>query len=229
MPITPRNYSPVPYAGGPSYVPNYGTLGELMGMRARNSQVGWAQLANVFNNFVETRNQAQVAKAALAQRQAEHEAEQQLKRDEMNARAAERAEADRIRKEAEKDKQQLQGEKRGDARAKAIGYGPVGEADVDTLMQSPERSGDVRYSFGPGTAQGPELQPTRDQQEMIDLRTKVEEILENKKERIILIKADEDARYSAVMDCMDELRASGIEDMGLITDPKTRGLLGGGN
>jgi len=63
-----------------------------------------------------------------------------------------------------------------------------------------------------------------------ELRQKVEEILETKKERIILIKADEDARYSAVMDCMDELRASGIEDMGLITDPKTRGLLqGGGN
>jgi biopolymer transport protein ExbD len=61
------------------------------------------------------------------------------------------------------------------------------------------------------------------------LRTKVEEILETKKERIILIKADEDARYSAVMDAMDELRASGIEDMGLITDPKNRtGLLGGG-
>ena len=38
-----------------------------------------------------------------------------------------------------------------------------------------------------------------------------------------------DARYSAVMDCMDELRASGIEDMGLITDPKSRqGLLSGG-
>ena len=61
------------------------------------------------------------------------------------------------------------------------------------------------------------------------LRQKVLEILEDKKERIILIKADEDARYAAVMDAMDELRASGIEDMGLITDPKNRtGLLGGG-
>ena len=62
-----------------------------------------------------------------------------------------------------------------------------------------------------------------------DLRQKVDEVLETKKERIILIKADEDARYSAVMDAMDELRASGIEDIGLITDPKSRqGLLGGG-
>ena len=62
-----------------------------------------------------------------------------------------------------------------------------------------------------------------------ELRQKVEEILETKKERIILIKADVDAKYSAVMDLMDELRASGIEDMGLITDPKNRtGLMGGG-
>jgi biopolymer transport protein TolR len=65
-----------------------------------------------------------------------------------------------------------------------------------------------------------------------DIRTKVEEILETKKERIILIKADQDAKYAAVMDLMDELRASGIEDMGLITDPKNRASLlsgGGGN
>jgi biopolymer transport protein ExbD len=62
-----------------------------------------------------------------------------------------------------------------------------------------------------------------------DLRQKVEEVLETKKERIILIKADEEARYSAVMDAMDELRASGIEDIGLITDPKSRqSMLGGG-
>jgi biopolymer transport protein ExbD len=62
-----------------------------------------------------------------------------------------------------------------------------------------------------------------------ELRQKVEEVLETKKERIILIKADEDARYSAVMDAMDELRASGIEDMGLITERKVRPGQTGGN
>lgn len=54
------------------------------------------------------------------------------------------------------------------------------------------------------------------------LRTTVEDILDTKKERIVLIKADEDAKYSAVMDAMDELRAGGIEDMGLITERKVR-------
>ena len=62
-----------------------------------------------------------------------------------------------------------------------------------------------------------------------ELRQRVEEILETKKERVILIKADVDARYSAIMDVMDELRASGIEDMGLITEPKMRAASGGGS
>ena len=53
-----------------------------------------------------------------------------------------------------------------------------------------------------------------------DLQRRVTAILESKKDRIVIIKADVDVEYSAVMDAMDELRASGIEDMGLITDPR---------
>jgi biopolymer transport protein ExbD len=50
------------------------------------------------------------------------------------------------------------------------------------------------------------------------LRTRIEDALEGKKQRIILIKGDEQADYGAVMKAMDELRAVGIEDMALITD-----------
>ncbi len=60
-----------------------------------------------------------------------------------------------------------------------------------------------------------------------DLQRRVTDILENKKDRIVIIKADEDVEYSAVMDAMDALRASGIEDMGLITDPRRGGPAGG--
>ena len=60
-----------------------------------------------------------------------------------------------------------------------------------------------------------------------ELRQRVEDILEDKTERVVLIKADEDAQYGVVMAAMDQLRAAGIEDMGLITDPKQRP--GGGN
>jgi biopolymer transport protein TolR len=53
-----------------------------------------------------------------------------------------------------------------------------------------------------------------------ELGTKINEILENKKEKIVLIKADEEVPYSAVMDAMDQLRQAGVEDIGLVTDPK---------
>jgi biopolymer transport protein TolR len=62
-----------------------------------------------------------------------------------------------------------------------------------------------------------------------ELRTRVEEVLESKKEKVILIKADEDVEYGAVMGAMDELRAGGIEDMGLITERRVRPGQAGGN
>ncbi len=55
-----------------------------------------------------------------------------------------------------------------------------------------------------------------------DLATRVEEVLETKKEKILLIKADEDVDYGTVMNAMDELRTRGIEDMGLITERKVK-------
>ena len=61
-----------------------------------------------------------------------------------------------------------------------------------------------------------------------EMRTRLESILETKKEKLILIKADEDAPYSAIMDAMDQLRASGIEDVGLITDSKASSALSQG-
>jgi biopolymer transport protein TolR len=59
-----------------------------------------------------------------------------------------------------------------------------------------------------------------------DVRSRVDDILEGKKDRILLIKADEDAPYGRVMEVMDTLRAAGIEDMGLITERKAQA---GGN
>jgi biopolymer transport protein TolR len=56
-----------------------------------------------------------------------------------------------------------------------------------------------------------------------DLGSKVADLMETQSEKIVLIKADEDVDYGTVMETMDNLRAAGIEDMGLITDPKVRG------
>ena len=53
-----------------------------------------------------------------------------------------------------------------------------------------------------------------------EMATKVSELLENAKEKIVLIKADEEVEYGAVMAAMDQLRQAGIEDIGLITERK---------
>jgi biopolymer transport protein TolR len=60
-----------------------------------------------------------------------------------------------------------------------------------------------------------------------ELATRINELLENKKEKIVLIKADEDVEYGAVMAAMDQLRQAGIEDIGLVTERK-KGAEGAG-
>jgi biopolymer transport protein TolR len=53
-----------------------------------------------------------------------------------------------------------------------------------------------------------------------DLGRRINELLENQKEKIVLIKADEEVEYGAVMAAMDQLRQAGIEDIGLVTERK---------
>ena len=55
-----------------------------------------------------------------------------------------------------------------------------------------------------------------------ELATRINEILENKKEKVVLIKADEEVEYGAVMAAMDSLRQAGIEDIGLVTERKLK-------
>jgi biopolymer transport protein ExbD len=53
-----------------------------------------------------------------------------------------------------------------------------------------------------------------------EMAQRINELLENKADKVVLIKADVEVEYSAVMSAMDALRQAGIEDIGLITDPK---------
>lgn len=57
----------------------------------------------------------------------------------------------------------------------------------------------------------------------------VKTLLEDKKqdEKVVFIKADQGVDYGSVMAAMDQLRAAGIEDMGLITE-KPAGAAAGG-
>jgi biopolymer transport protein ExbD len=62
-----------------------------------------------------------------------------------------------------------------------------------------------------------------------ELGTRVNEYLESKKDKVVIIKADEEVEYGAVMAAMDGLRQAGIEDIGLITERRRApGGVGGG-
>jgi len=60
-----------------------------------------------------------------------------------------------------------------------------------------------------------------------DLGDAVRNLLESKKEKVVIIKGDRSAQYGAVMEAMDQLRKAGIEDMGLITGTKAPQRTGG--
>src|SRR5947209_11021381 len=82
-------------------------------------------------------------------------------------------------------------------------------------VDKPETQGQTVIAIGPNKAIYLNAKPVQEG----ELVTKVNEIIENQKEKIILIKADEEVEYSAVMATMDQLRQAGIEDIGLVTLP----------
>jgi hypothetical protein len=184
MPLPRYDYIPIP-AAIPRRVVDTRTLGELLRRqgedtmqlelsRGNNAAAMWAVLGRAFSNYAQGRREDQEAKNAAEVRRQEKEAADKLKRDELAERAAERKEAERIRKEAEERQRRMDAEKRGDAVAESVGYGPINEAQLDQVLESPAQAARARYSFGPGTAEGPELLPTKDQQALIDWKQEVE-------------------------------------------------------
>ena len=61
-----------------------------------------------------------------------------------------------------------------------------------------------------------------------EMLNNVQAALERKLERIVLIKADQDAQYSSVMSVLDRLQRAGIENIALITEQKIGSGGGGG-
>ena len=56
----------------------------------------------------------------------------------------------------------------------------------------------------------------------VDLVPRVQRALEDKKEKVVYLKGDKDAKYSAIMDAMDAFRKAQIENIALITEPKNK-------
>jgi biopolymer transport protein ExbD len=55
-----------------------------------------------------------------------------------------------------------------------------------------------------------------------DLVPRVQRALEDTAEKLVYVKGDKDAKYSAVMYAMEALRKAQIENIALITDRKTQ-------
>jgi biopolymer transport protein ExbD len=89
---------------------------------------------------------------------------------------------------------------------------PTAENTVD----KPEQQGQTVLAISKDKTIFLNAKPVQDN----DLTRRVSELLENKTDKIVLIKADEEVEYSAVMSAMDQLRQAGIEDIGLITERK---------
>jgi biopolymer transport protein ExbD len=94
---------------------------------------------------------------------------------------------------------------------------------ANNTVDKPETQGQTVIAIAKDKAMYLNAKPIQES----ELATKINELLENQKEKIVLIKADQEVEYGAVMAAMDQLRQAGIEDIGLVTDPKRAGATGG--
>jgi biopolymer transport protein ExbD len=88
--------------------------------------------------------------------------------------------------------------------------------EADNTVDKPEVSDQTVIAISASKEVYLNAKPVREQ----ELASEVTRILEDKIEKIVLIKADEDVEYGAVMGTMDQLRQAGIENVGLITERK---------
>lgn len=123
MPILPRQPIDQPFVRS-SFVPGIGTLQDILGQqgqvqsqmalqRGQGAASTWASLANAFNQYQQTVRAQQTQAAALAEKRHEQEQATAIKLLELDDKAAERKEQNRIRLETEGR------QKRADALARA--------------------------------------------------------------------------------------------------------------
>lgn len=177
------SYVPRPYVREP-IVSDTRTLGALLlrqgqdagtaaAIRGATAAQMWENLARGFQQYQNATRQEAEQAATFTLREQEREANERLKREEMAARAEERKEAARIRQEGIDRQEKADAYKRGGDVAEEVGYGPLAESQVDDVMAGPA-AGRARYVFGPGTSDGPELQPNREQQRGIEVEKAIQ-------------------------------------------------------
>lgn len=55
---------------------------------------------------------------------------------------------------------------------------------------------------------------------MEDLRTKIQKVFENRREKELLLKADKDLPYGYVIQVIAEVKRAGIDKLGMVTEPE---------
>ena len=70
------------------------------------------------------------------------------------------------------------------------------------------------------------LSPGNSQTTADQLPPKVKDLLTNKLDKTVFIKADQRARYEKVVDVIDNLRAAGVDQLGLLTEQAKKEGLG---
>ena len=94
---------------------------------------------------------------------------------------------------------------------------------AENTVDKPETQGQTVIAIAKDKALYLNAKPIKQE----ELATKINDLLENKQEKIVLIKADEAVDYGSVMETMDQLRTAGIEDIGLVTEKKKQAFGGG--
>jgi len=95
---------------------------------------------------------------------------------------------------------------------------------AQNTVDKPEQQGQTVLAISKDKTFYVNAKPVQEQ----ELSRRVNDLLENKTDKTVIIRADEEVEYSAVMAAMDQLRQAGIEDIGLITDPKKTPQQAGG-
>lgn len=177
----PAPYTRVPYVAPSTYNPeNTRTLAALLELSSRERQQNMlmqgqnqaqgrmtlgALIADALGQIKQGREQDTLRKQQTAFAQQKLAQDEQDKQRDFALRAAQFEDLAAQREAAQKEKQDALALGNADRIGKGPA-GPISQSTMDAGMVRPDVAERMRYSFGPGTAEGPELMPSPEQQRM---------------------------------------------------------------
>lgn len=185
MPRPAVDYVPRTYVR-PAYEPDTRTLMDLLRLsgasraqaeaqKGQNRAAGLFTIGKLISDALGGIQDERMQKSVLAQRQGENDRDEAFRRDQLASVEADRVERRQMAEAAAAEKSQADAYRRGGQISESVEYGPLDESQVDDVMAGPA-AGRARYAFGPGTSDGPELQPSPSQQRGIQSQQALEKM-----------------------------------------------------